>query len=239
MSKGLFARFGKQVYKEILKGNAGILGTLKYYFQWKRSLKPGRSSIVDEQPWITYPAITLLKQYTKADSRVFEYGGGGSTLFFVNRAKEVVTVEHDNHWFTILQQKIRDKNVHNWFGHLILPEKKNNQNELDPADPQHYFSNDEAFLDSTFKSYASSIDKYPNNYFDIILVDGRARPSCTWHSLVKVKPGGLLIVDNSNRSYYFTKIINDINKDYKLVFDNKALSPYVDFLTQTSVWRKL
>ncbi|MEO6001394.1 MAG: hypothetical protein ABIN89_31370 [Chitinophagaceae bacterium] len=239
MPKGFLTVFGKQVGMEIVHGNFKIFSTLKYYSKWKESLQPGKNSISDEQPWITFPVIALLNQYINSGTRVFEYGGGGSTLFFVNRVKEVITVEHDKEWFGILQNKINDKNTQNWTGNLVLPEKKNDLVHLNPSNPKDYFSNDGAFADSTFKSYASYIDKYPDEYFDIVLVDGRARPSCAWHSIAKLKKGGYLIIDNSDRVYYFSIINNTLEKEFELIYNDKDLSPYVDFLTQTGVWRKL
>jgi len=239
MAKKLFVRFGKEVYKEILNKNFKAIQNFKYYNKWKNSLEPGRNSISDEQPWITYPAIEFLKKHINSNTSIFEYGGGGSTLFFVNRAKEVITVEHDEGWFSKLEQKINvDKKTTNWEGNLILPEESTINLDLDPSDPHHYYTSDETYINSTFKAYASFIDRYPEGYFDIILVDGRSRPSCIWHSVSKIKKGGFLVVDNSNRKYYFSAVENILRSQFKLVFNEKAASPYAEFFTQTGVWRK-
>ncbi len=50
-------------------------------------------------PWITYPAIEFLKRRVKKEMSVFEYGCGGSTLWWSLMAKEVVAVEHDKEWY--------------------------------------------------------------------------------------------------------------------------------------------
>jgi hypothetical protein len=238
MKKAGFIHYAKAIAKEILYGNPGILESRAYYGQWQDSLAPGRNSVVDEQPWITFPVISILdKSITKA-SKVFEFGGGGSTLFFINRAAEVVTVEHDAEWYKILDQKLREKKISNWKGNLILPEPSAATGGLDPADPDHYFSADAGFSTNLFKAYASCIDQFPDHYFDVVLVDGRVRPSCTMHSVEKIKKGGLLVIDNSDRPYYFTKIQQILDSRFELVYNKKTLSPYVDFFTQTGVWRK-
>ena len=239
MPKGFALRYVGQMYKQLAKGNFDILQTYKFYSKWKESLLPGRNSIVDEQPWITFPVVSLLNQYTNANSRVFEYGGGGSTLFFVNRAKEVVTVEHDEKWFLTLQNNINNKNTGNWSGNLVLPEKNNSTGSLDPSKPQDYFSKDPAFTNNTFSTYSKFIDQYPNDYFDIVLVDGRARPSCAWQSIPKIKKGGFLIIDNSDRDYYFMEIKDILKEKLEPVYNKINLSPYVDFFTHTGVWKKL
>lgn len=48
----------------------------------------------DPVPWITYPAIEFLKQLDLSSKTVFEYGCGGSTVFWSRVAKEVDSVEH-------------------------------------------------------------------------------------------------------------------------------------------------
>lgn len=58
------------------------------------------------------------------------------------------------------------------------------------------------FKDLNFETYVKSIDKFPDNYFDLIIVDGRARPSCIKHAMNKVKTGGVLLIDNADRTYY-------------------------------------
>lgn len=81
---------------------------------WFRSYREGAS--VDAAgaplPWITYPAIEFLKRRIKPDMSVFEYGAGGSTLWWAKHVREVVSVEHDVEWF----QKIK----HTVGAHAIL-----------------------------------------------------------------------------------------------------------------------
>src|SRR5262249_26730817 len=49
-------------------------------------------------PWITYPAIEYLRQLDLSDKAVFEYGCGGSTIFWSRVARRVDSVE-DNEAF--------------------------------------------------------------------------------------------------------------------------------------------
>jgi len=239
MSINLYSKFGKQILQELLIGNFLTIKDIKYFYRWGKSLQPGINSIIDKQPWITFPSIDFLKLHLNSNSRVFEYGGGGSTLFFMNRVKEVVTVEHDPEWFSRLQQTLAKSLMNNWSGNLILPENKMPGENLDASNPNHYYTTDSNFLNNIFKLYASFIDRYPDEYFDVVLVDGRARSSCIIHSLKKIKKDGYLIVDNSDRKYYFEKTDNAINKCFKLIYNQKSPSPYADFFTQTGIWQKL
>ena len=72
-------------------------------------------------PWITFAAITYLKQVLSPDMRVFEYGTGGSTLFFARRVAEVISVEHDPVWYEQLREIIENRNINNTHVQLIEP----------------------------------------------------------------------------------------------------------------------
>lgn len=48
--------------------------------------------------------------------------------------------------------------------------------------------------------YNAAIDNY--EMFDIIMVDGRNRVKCIASAIPHLKPGGILILDNSERDYY-------------------------------------
>ena len=54
--------------------------------------------IVSGLPWFTFSAIEFLETWIKPHHEVFEYGCGGSTLFFAQRANSVASVEHNGIW---------------------------------------------------------------------------------------------------------------------------------------------
>ena len=58
--------------------------------------------------------------------------------------------------------------------------------------------------DPRFLAYASHLDEVDpeGEGFDCIIIDGMARRLCTWIALSHLKPDGILIFDNSNRSDY-------------------------------------
>lgn len=60
----------------------------------------------DYQPWLTYPAIEYLIGLDFSGLRVFEFGAGASTLFWAERAREVVSVEFDANWYSALLSRI-------------------------------------------------------------------------------------------------------------------------------------
>lgn len=216
----------------------GSFSHLKYYSRWKKSFEENASSVKDEQPWITFEAIDYLKNNIHLDSKVFEYGGGGSTLFFVKRSKEVVTVEHNKEWFSILSNIMKKKEYKNWKGDFIEAQTGNYIENPDKANPDHYSSDDEDSKHQHYYNYASAIDRFTDNYFDVILIDGRSRSSCIKHALPKLKSGGLLVLDNSDREYYTTFFKEKLSSNFSKIIENVGPSPYSREFTKTTIWKK-
>jgi len=208
-----------------------------YYEAWKESQKEGRGTMADQQPWLSYAAIDHLDRFTKKDMRVFEYGGGGSTLYFTKRVAEVVTVEHHPEWFAKLADDFAARGIQNWTGRLIPGEDGVPQN-ASIGDPDAYVSDDEDNKGKNFKAYASAIDRFADEYFDIVLVDGRSRPSCTKHAIPKVKRGGWLVIDNSDRTYYLDAFRKILSEDFEPVLLCMGPTPYCTWFTQTGIWKK-
>ncbi|MBK8363843.1 MAG: hypothetical protein IPL24_09200 [Bacteroidetes bacterium] len=121
---------------------------------------PDANSVKDEQPWITFKAIDFLSKNLNNASVIFEYGGGGSTLFFVKRASRVETVEHNPEWFTILSDVMNKKAINNWKGNLISGEKGDLFSPVDKSNPGHYSSGDKASFGFNYKKYVTHIDRF-------------------------------------------------------------------------------
>jgi predicted O-methyltransferase YrrM len=164
---------------------------------------------------------------------VFEYGSGGSTLFFARKIRRLVSVEHDKYWYGQVSSALSRKGFSNC--EYILHEPNSNNLREDPAyDFKSYTSTIQIYKGMTFRNYVKSIDKYPNGSFDLVFVDGRARSSCIPHCVNKVKPGGFLMLDNSNRLEYMDAI--SLLADYKRT-DFSGIGPYSLYGWQTSLWQ--
>lgn len=175
----------------------------KHAFRWLCSLHTGY--LLDKpSPWLTFDAIEFLNGRIKREMRVFEYGSGGSTLFWLHWDATCTSVEHDLSWYSVVSQRLASWRSIDY--RLVPPETRDDaSHSCDRADPESYASGDTCFRNCSFRNYVSQIDAFPNEHFDIVLIDGRARPACIKHSACKVKLGGLLIIDNSERDYYFLR----------------------------------
>jgi len=226
-------------YKETPNVNGGLY--LAYYFlDWCKAQTSSRNSLVDEWPWITFKSKAYLTKLLNKRTNVFEFGSGGSSLFFVKYAGSVVTVEHDESWFEKVRSIIIQKKVENWQGILAKPVLPTGDFKLNPSDPFQYASLDDGYINHSFKQYASSIDQFSDGFFDLVSVDGRARPSCILHSLPKIKIGGYFMLDNSERSYYMHYFLErDFGTNFKKVFENYGPGPYNYLFWQTTIWQRI
>lgn len=214
-----------------------LLHSLRYYSAWRSSLAPGRNSVEDQMPWMAFSAIDFLKKIIHPDMQVFEYGSGGSTLFWAASVRQVVSVEHDKEWFDRMQQVLNSRQQKHVT--YLLREAQNDPDfqKKDYRNPDDYISSDNNYKGKNFESYVKTLDQYPDAGFDIIVIDGRARPSCIEHSLGKLKKGGYLIVDNAERGYYLTPFRFDSKEWQVRTFGGPV--PYVKDPSNTMFLKKL
>jgi predicted O-methyltransferase YrrM len=66
--------------------------------QWVEDRRTRRTPIDRRLPWFSYSAIETLAQWLRPDMSVFEWGGGGSTLYFAGKGCRVTTVESHAGW---------------------------------------------------------------------------------------------------------------------------------------------
>jgi hypothetical protein len=143
-------------------------------------------------------------------------------------------VEHDPVWFERVRDEAQRRKVSNWTGVLAPPQAGRSPPNPDPADWNGYVSDDPYYRGGAFQTYAGHIDSFPDHAFDVVLIDGRARPSCLKHALPKVRPGGCLLWDNSERAYY-ASAMERIPAEFTR-YDFPGPGPYVPTFWRTTIW---
>jgi hypothetical protein len=122
-------------------------------------------------PMLTYPTIDWLDGVLEPEDSVFEYGMGGSTVWFAGRVARVTGVDHNPEWVQSLRLPANvTARVAPCRGDLL---------SADPQDP-----------------YVCAIDEGDRRY-DVVLIDGMARLSCVPAAHRALTPTGLMIFDNS------------------------------------------
>jgi len=155
---------------------SAIGGPLNFSFKSGHFWSALKSRAVDRRgralPWYTYPMIEYLSQLDFSDADVLEFGGGQSTMWWCERAKSVTTLESNSAWQAELARRTTGRAT-----------------VLKVASP------------------ADAARRLGIQNFDVIVVDdgsasgpgGRVDNARTAFS--RLKPGGLIVVDNSDAGY--------------------------------------
>jgi len=196
-------------------------------------LLPWHTPLGDEVPWITFKAKVWLESYLKPTMTVVEYGSGGSTVFVSKRVKKLISIEHDEGWYGKVSNVLSKERILNCRYILCEPRKKVSRDMI-PYGFTSYTSTSMEYADMSFESYVKSIEQYPDEYFDLVTIDGRARLSCIFHALSKIRRGGYLMLDDSDRTEYNQAAA--LLADYKRT-DFVGSGSYKAVLGQTSVWQ--
>lgn len=162
---------------------------------WVRTSLVAPPEVLDI-PWVTMPAVRWLRANARPDWSVFEWGSGASTLFLARAVGRLVSIEHDGAWYGRIAERVRLGGHSNVDLRLVEPEP-----EVEGV-PDEYRSSSPFHDRLSFRAYVSAIDAFPDTSFDLVLVDGRARPGCMAHAAAKVRPGGALLLDNAERPAY-------------------------------------
>lgn len=209
------------VQKLLMKGEFSLfIKDIKVFMLWRKFRVSSKSTLDFRTPWLVFDVINFLKKWLQKDMVVYEYGSGGSSLFISDRVKTIYSIEHDEAWFNNVQEVMKKEGIKNIEYRLHTPEAQVADSSVDCSNPHYYLSCMGEFKDLNFEKYVKSIDGFPNQHFDLVIVDGRSRPSCILHSMQKVKPGGILLVDNADRAYYLRSFpaLDDAEKWEKKVF---------------------
>lgn len=127
-------------------------------------------------PYLVPEAVDYMEQSVCRTSHVFEWGAGGSTIWFAKRVADVTSVEHQRAWYDKVVGRLKADGIENVVLRFI------------PQQP--------------YEPYVGAISDYPPGYFSLVLVDGRERVRCMRSAMTKIEPGGLLVLDNSERLRY-------------------------------------
>lgn len=209
-----------------------IADSFRYYRPWRNSFTNGADPLFHKLPWIPFTCQQFLRQIIGPSSIVFEFGSGGSTMFFSGIAGKLFSVEHDDAWFETVSVALEREGVTNVEYFLKRPSPHSDKKVSGPC---LFGYSGSGYPGASFHDYARVIDPFDDNSLDLVMVDGRARNACVWHSLGKVKPGGYLVLDNAERdSYLPARTLMEGWVQWQFV----GVLPYGGGFCKTLVWEK-
>tara|TARA_R110000824_G_scaffold368671_1_gene558032 strand:- start:111 stop:689 length:579 start_codon:yes stop_codon:yes gene_type:complete len=129
----------------------------------------------NQEPWYTRKSIEFLVSILTPEMDVLEYGCGSSTVWFSQRVKSITTIEHDAGWKNLVEKTLSGRaNVRL----LNIP------------------------LGEAYVNIVNTDDLIKDKQYDLVCIDGRLRSRCILECIDKVKSGGYLLLDNSERPRY-------------------------------------
>jgi hypothetical protein len=163
-------------------------------------------------PWYTYPAIEQLSTWDFRHCDILEYGSGNSTLWWMDRARSVTSIEHSIEWHQYVSNQVNENCK------LLLSAV-----DMEKDDKKQ------------IEDYVGCVGQL--GYFDVIIVDGVNKPGvrmeCARRALEHLKPGGLFIIDNSDRLPDTCKMMRNAGF---LEIDFKGLGPMNQYAETTSLF---
>lgn len=149
----------------------------------------GTENVLGDLPLMRQPEIDMIVSYLKPEYVMFEWGSGGSTLYFPKFVKLYYTVESQAHWFKIVSlfvskdEELRKKVFMNYT----------------PIPIYDYSST--TLTHDDFKAYVECIKLIPDK-LDVILVDGdnKSRVFCALEALKHIDENTIVFIhDYYNR----------------------------------------
>ena len=145
-------------------------------------------------PLLALPVICMLDKYLARHMTAFEWGSGGSSVFIARRVGHLTSIEHDPDWFKVTQKALAYSSLQ-----CDLALRPPVASTISSGEARSTVAK---YKGMSFQDYVNTISGFPDEHFDFILVDGRARCACLERAVSKLKTGGLLVLDNADRGDY-------------------------------------
>jgi hypothetical protein len=167
-----------QLTRHLFRRAGAILGPAMFSIAGGHLLSAITSRSVDAFgkpiPWYTYPAIDFLRELDLAQCKVAEFGSGHSTLWWAERAGQVLALESNPEWFEAISQKTEA------MPHVDV------RRVATPAEAKSHLQPD--FYDIIVVDDGSGVGP-------------KGRPLNVETAFAMVKRTGIVIVDNADTSY--------------------------------------
>jgi len=180
-------------------------------------------------PWLTADAITALQDLLKPDDVGYEFGSGRSTTWFANRVRHLYSMEHVPEWYERVRHKLDEAGLLKKVEYRLAPDSSHIGDDDFPGESH---------------PYVQHLAGLPDASLDFVLVDGIMRLTCFRLAIPRLKPGGVLILDNANRyvpnnypeGYTTVQYHRSVPRDEEWKQTLSGISHWRGFNTTNSIW---
>ncbi len=157
-------------------------------------------------PWISYDTIKFLKQYLRPEDIILETGSGRSTIWFSRLVKKVVSIENHDGWYQQIKGQMAEEEITN---------------------VEYYLESKDFSTIRTDAPYVKRVASFPDQSFDMVLIDGRHRDEIAHLSLNLIKKNGIIVIDNIERCLHIPELslpdslesANKMSEKWRLFFN--------------------
>lgn len=169
-----------------------------------------------DKPWLTRHMVNCLENWLNSNDVGHEWGSGRSTIWFAKRTKYLTSVEHHPSWANSVRAMLKRDSLSQKVGyHLISRESEQDSN----------------------MHYVESVNTHSDQSLDYCLVDGILRDHCALACLPKLKPGGILLLDNVN--WFIPREPSSRSPNSRGFVDGFASDTWRDLFDKIQSWRSI
>jgi hypothetical protein len=192
-----------------------------------RILQQIDSIINPNAPWFPRSARKWLDKTIDKTMTGIEWGSGRSTLWLSRRVGFLTSIEDNNEWYRYVKANLDSCKIQN-----VMYQFVTNEWETGPQTPDSY-------------PYVTGPD-IKNETLDFAIIDGSYREYCLIRALDFIKPGGLIILDDSNcylptDSVVPVKLSSPANRTWERIVElisDWKIQVFYDGVKELKVWQK-
>ena len=178
------------------------------YWLWER-LNP-------DKPWLCPGTIRFCEHNLSNTMQGLEFGSGRSTAWLARRLGYLTSIEHSAAWHSQVRTDLQRQQIRNVDYQLIPLDHPEVEPERSAYDP--------------LPTYVAILDSFADQSLDLVIVDGHYRTTCIRSCLPKLKPGGLLLVDDVD--FWPSRTALPVPLMWSLVDESS------NGIKRTCIWRK-
>ena len=160
------------------------------------------------EPWYVNTCMDRIKEMDLSDKVIMEWGMGSSTVWWANKTKLVLGVDHNREWYNKVVEEIKLKGLE---GRVNIGWVDTHEGDISRLRDSYVKYYDELNNIISTKTEFNKVEKV-----DIAIVDGVHRYECAEYAVNILKPK-VLIIDNHQQDYVFMcPKLDDLLKGVKM-----------------------
>ena len=164
------------------------------------------------KPWISDDELVFLRTFLGPGKVMLEFGSGGSTSYFAPMVSKLYSIEHNRTWCKKVRSTLLRRGITNVELHCVEPDlPRIADGRLPPHCARSSYLQYQTYISSAARIAGREVRQWSKGgFYDVLFIDGRARPQCAWAVLPLLRDEGSVVLvhdwDDVRRKYYETAL---------------------------------